>query len=332
MAAENASLSSTSNDAAANVWMQDIFFASRPSADVAHLVPASKVNALTWFHVVSWILGLRDDSYSYSKVAKAILGVCIPVSQSQAGSRRGKRQKTRPRRETSTGIKHLPLNKICLMQQAKFYDTRPCVLVIPVMTLQEAKDWNGHEYDAIVVVGEWKDSSVQDVFRGIGMIGKVLLDKPRATDDDLLTATNLLNIVVRGMAYSLVEKSDPTKLDVKEKWNKMKEDFIAASGPTELLVARLKDNRPQNKPVYKYTFQPHVHPPPDPILLAAKAATNWAKQQEFVLVAAGGYFDDEDGLDAEAERQYVEMLEQSYRAGSWEQLARGLHQQGHEFH
>jgi len=140
MAAENDSLSSTNTDAVASVWTQDIFFASRPSADVAHLVPASKVNALMWFHVVSWILGLRNDSYSYSKVAKAILGVCVPVSQSQAGSRRGKRQKTRPRRETSTGIKHLPLNKICLMQQAKFYDTRPCVLMIPVMTLQEAKD------------------------------------------------------------------------------------------------------------------------------------------------------------------------------------------------
>ena len=44
----------------------------------------------------------------------------------------------------------------------------------------------------------------------------------------------------------------------------------------------------------------------------------------------GEYFEDEDGPDAQAEREYLEMLEQSYRPTTWEQLARGLHQHSHE--
>jgi len=141
-----------------------------------------------------------------------------------------------------------------------------------------------------------------------------------------------MNDVVRGMAYSLREKTDPTDPDVLEQWNEMKQKFIAASGQRQLLVAKLKINLPQHKPVYKYTFQPVFCPPPDPILLAAKAATNWAQRHYFKLVSAGEYFDDEDGPDAEAEREYVEILEQSYRAKNWEQLARGLHQHSHEVH
>ena len=167
------------------------------------------------------------------------------------------------------------------------------------------------------------------------MITHALLNKLHANDDELQKATDLMNAVLGGMAYSLHEKSGPTRPEALNKWEEMKQNLIAPRGSKQLKGARLDDNRPRSKPVFKCSFKQDVHPPPDPILLAAKAALNWAKRQYFDLVAAGEYFEDEDGLDAQAEREYLKMLEQSYRPTTWEQLAHGLHQynmHSHEVH
>jgi len=123
----------------------------------AHLVPASEVNSLTWLHVVSWVLGLTDFT-DYEKIEKAILGVCQKVNPARQAD--ADTDDTKNKRETSTGIKHLPQNKICLMSQAIYYDQRLCIFVIPTMTLEEAKNWDGCDYNAIVMVGAWEDSMV----------------------------------------------------------------------------------------------------------------------------------------------------------------------------
>jgi len=145
------------------------------------------------------------------------------------------------------------------------------------MTLEEAENWDGCDYDAIVVVGTWEDSTVKEVCRGTGMTAHALLNKPHTNTYELQKATALLNAVLWGMANLLSEKSGPTRPEASKKWEKMKQDLIAPRGPKQLKGARLDDNRLQNKPAFKCAFKQDVHHPPDPILLAAKAALNWAK-------------------------------------------------------
>ena len=57
----------------------------------------------------------------------------------------GSKKKSRLRH---TGIKHLVSNRIRLDNQARYLDNAPCILIVPVMSLEAMKNWNGDKYDA----------------------------------------------------------------------------------------------------------------------------------------------------------------------------------------
>jgi hypothetical protein len=68
------------------------------------------------------------------------------------------------------------------------------------------------------------------------------------------------------------------------------------------------------------------HPAPDPLLLAVRAAVIWSWRNNQKLLAAGE-IPEEDEFDILAHEQYLMWRDHSHRPKSWDDLARGLHQQ-----
>lgn len=53
-------------------------------------------------------------------------------------------------------------NKIRLNGKFEYLDQRPCVLIVPVLTLQEALEWKGEGYSAIVMPGDINSDIVEN--------------------------------------------------------------------------------------------------------------------------------------------------------------------------
>jgi hypothetical protein len=71
-------------------------------------------------------------------------------------------------KQDNVGIKHFPTNQIRLQQYQAYFDEKPCVLIIPIMNVEQMRDWNGEAYDAIVLAGEWKGYTASCVYNAIG--------------------------------------------------------------------------------------------------------------------------------------------------------------------
>jgi len=65
-------------------------------------------------------LGLTK--FTDEEIQKAILGVCQKVDPANQADTEADADNTKNKCETSSGIKHLPQNKLCLMSQAVYYD------------------------------------------------------------------------------------------------------------------------------------------------------------------------------------------------------------------
>lgn len=69
-----------------------------------------------------------------------------------------------------------------------------------------------------------------------------------------------------------------------------------------------------------------IHPAPDPLLLAVKAAVVWSTRHRQQLLPSGEVEDDVDSLSIQAEEEYVERLRQARRPKSFQDLAARLGQ------
>jgi hypothetical protein len=139
------------------IWPHNIFF-SDAVGEVAHLLSASPDRADVFGAFVEWIIGPSRPvnfcpyEWTWKQRMKAVHGT---------GSRR---------REDLTGIKHAVANKIRMMGQSLYIDNNPCVLIVPILKVDEVKSWNGESYDAIVLPGPWEPHTISEVCCGIGMI------------------------------------------------------------------------------------------------------------------------------------------------------------------
>jgi len=228
-------------------------------------------------------------------------------------------------------------NKIRLACQYDLFDQEPCVLIIPILDLDEMKRWNGEGYNALVMCGSIVDTSdpprvvieASSVCQRIGMIER----GPIASAPQIEKARQLLEHVLLGMAYSLLNRCQ-------EKWNELfaaedlRSSFLSPTGIMKLQVPDAVASKEKLK-VRVVEFSNHTalngeategHPAPDPLLLAVKAAINWSRRNKQPLRAAGEPPEEEDELDVLAEEQYLQMCDDQYRPKTWDDLARGLGQ------
>jgi len=122
------------------IWLHSIFKKEGPlNGDIAHLVPASKEHADTYWFVTHFLFGYEANR-SWGEIRRLIHGT-------NKKTKNGKLRKI-----DNTGLKHAVPNKIVLAGQKTHFDQNPHVLIIPICTLKEAKDWKGKSYEAIVLI------------------------------------------------------------------------------------------------------------------------------------------------------------------------------------
>jgi hypothetical protein len=141
-----------------------------------------------------------------------------------------------------------------------------------------------------------------------------------------------LEIFLCGLA-SFLDDDTPLGMtdDQRRAWEALATPYRTRT-PKLVIVPILKRGY-QYHGVRKVTFQAHSagvgHPAPDPMLVVAKAAAVWSRRQDQPLLADGlvGDEDDRSSLSILAEEQWLQQRQESLRPQTWEDLARGLHQE-----
>jgi hypothetical protein len=280
-----------------------------PAGQVAHLVPASPLNASLYFDMVKWIFGkvFGDPNVASTAVQKLIHGAARAKKKSdKAGRSTGKR-------EHHTGMKHMASNKIRLCSQKDYYDDNPFVLILPIYDIKKAKEWNGEGYSAIFMIDAKKGHDIGTVARLTNFHG---ITQKTATPLELETARGLLEATLKGMAHSLTGMSKRTHRFLNGKhWSIIKELQTKVSLTGKVIVPNRRaasDDSSDQVRVAKITFWSHEsgqgHPAPDPLLLSIKAAINWSSFHDQKLLAAGDPPEDVDSDDESyiAEKTYLD--------------------------
>jgi hypothetical protein len=293
------------------IWPQDIFGGAYREAHIAHLVPASPDLAALYFDVAKCALGIKWRENRWATLQKAIHG-----AKGGANSKRIK----------YTGLKHFVSNKIRLFDQAEYLDRNPCLLIIPVMKLADVRGWNGEGYRALVLPGNYEGITAQSVCQGIRMTA----DGPTASADNIETARELLENILKGLAYSRyhnLARADFTESQLMEA-DALPNYIVFGGGICVPQACLIPASSCRVRMVQFYDHGSTIgHPAPDPLLLAVRAAVVWSWRNGQKLLAAGEIPEEEDELDTLAHEQYLAWREQLHRPKSWDDLARGLHQE-----
>jgi hypothetical protein len=276
------------------VWPFTIFAIEDTVAPVAHLVPGSSRKAAGYFDVAICALALDEAGLSWETLQKAIHGA-VPAG---GGGR-----------IAHTGIKHSVTNKIRLPGQGDYFDRLSCVLIVPVMTLNRAKRWDGEGYQAIVMVGppltnevdpDGHPVNVQSICAAINLLNAGETARPGQID----SARTLLSHFVLGLAYSLLHRSGRfyhhMNENVRGEWNNLRTAFLQNAAAGVVVPARNRAGQPWR--VRLVTFRGaaeagNLHVAPDPYLLTVKAAVNWSRRHNQQLLAAAEPQDDDEEID-----------------------------------
>jgi hypothetical protein len=182
------------------IWNADIFGQddATTAAEIAHLVLAAPRLASSFWSVANCVFGVSPDPSVQMKTIQKLI--------------HGSRNKGMTRRTDHTGLKHFVCNKIRLNNQKAHYDQNPHLLIMPVMTLSEMKEWNGTGYKAIVLAGDFHGVKASAVYKDIGMLN----EGEDATQDDVDKARESLETLVLGLTCSLHYDNRDEKFDSDE--------------------------------------------------------------------------------------------------------------------
>jgi hypothetical protein len=261
-------------------WPTDAFSTPNIDGELAHLIPHSDNHASTYADVARCILALQDDAGE-------------DIQQTIHGSRRRRRVARalrrrvfrRPPRIPRTGFKHCSLNLIRLLGQKSFFDERPCVIIVPLMTLVQMKDWNLEDYEAIVLAGDYETTPAASAYCGIGAtLG------PLATGDEIETARESLAQVLRGLAYSLeyrqLERGEHLLPKSMQQLLRSFRRNLHVGTRHGIVIPTRVQARGLEMNVRKISFQAHNpalgtrlnHRAPEPLALIVKSAINWSRR------------------------------------------------------
>jgi hypothetical protein len=241
-------------------------------------------------------LALDESDLSWETLQKAIHG---------AG------RETSNERVAHTGLRHSVPNRIRLSGQNEYFDRLPCVLIVPVMTLDEAKSWNGQGYQAVVLAGplplagesdyQGHTVPIQSICAAMGLLNKGDVALP----GQLHVARTLLRQFVLGLAYSLAHRSrrysDRMSVEERGELDLCREAHLASASASGV-VAPARNRAGQPWRVRLVTFRGaaeagNLHVAPDPLLLAVKAAINWSARHHQKLLPTPELDEEEEEID-----------------------------------
>ncbi|CAJ1963027.1 unnamed protein product [Cylindrotheca closterium] len=230
-------------------------------------------------------------------------------------------------------------------QEEWFFDTDPYLLIVPILSSQNAVAWQGEGYEALFIIGTPKLQNEmgcntvpfdgnrsegldhEDVLDSKGMISCVSSnvtlweEGTTASEEEIETARKLLETAVLGLAHCVIRDAEQYKYDWNEQersaMSKLKNSRVVPPDPKQVWVpsAMKRSNAEDHLRVRKIAFEScnaavgksHVgHRAPDPMLLIAKAANNWAAAHHQRLLPPGA----EEEEDDMSERIFMEMESQ----------------------
>jgi hypothetical protein len=261
-----------------DAWPCTVFAVGDAVAAVARLVPARRTKAAAYVDVAVCALALDENSgLPWETIQKALHGAAPAPGRG---------------RVARTGIKHSVANRIRLRGSREYFDQNPCVLIVPVLTLNEVKRWRGQGYQAIVVAGPtpFADDAdyrgpfapIQAVCGAIGLVNEGDVALP----GQIHVARTLLSHFVLGLAYSLAHRSgrysDRMTAEERGELDRCREACLASSASGIVVPERNRAGLPWR--VRLVTLRGAAdsgnhHVAPDPLLLAVKAAVNWSRRQ-----------------------------------------------------
>lgn len=276
------------------IWPVNITNTSR-LGDIAHILPAAPGDANTWWFTAPWVIGVNDRRQwnSWDARMRAIHGYTSGTS-----------------REEHTGIKHMITNKARVPYQRQFWDNNPCLLVIPILTPQQVKEWDGGGYNAIQVIDQWEGQALEDVATGT-QHDKRKGARIMATGEEIETARFLLAFFLRSILTAKQTKPRGAPREI---------DSNLYSGTEITIPSNCLLRNPSVRMIY-FTGQawddPNLHPAPDPALLTTKAAVIFSTRHNQRLAAGGETEDDDENwteLDEQAAEEYLDWRQEAIRA------------------
>jgi hypothetical protein len=293
-AADESNATRSSSDTEINLWKHDIFGNMNNASQMAHLIPSVAVQASLYDDVVAWALGLTPEKLASlsnnnnpnRRLSSEDEAIWIAKQKMIHGVRPGEGYK----RISCTGLKHSPYNKIRLMCQTYYLNNRPCVVIVPTLSLDQVKAWNGEGYSAIVMAEAWEGASMASVCSGICMIDF----GPLANNEEMELARTLLEQVLCGLAFSLFRDRPFLPEKSAALLSELRSNFSNTAG--KVSVPCHVNGGPVVLRVRKVTFghEEGQHLPPDPLLLAVRAAVVWSKRNGEQLLPNGEEPEDED--------------------------------------
>ena len=257
--------------------------------------PANEMNASN--RVESSTDGITEDGTSTKqRLAKR---------QRDSGSADGTAASNSSKRKSGVGIKHFRTNRIRLKCQKNYLDRYFCLFIVPVMTMDEVKDWNGSNYTAIVLACDYvndndRQSESAQVYQKISAFrGNIEF----AVAEDCNKACALLEAMVLCVCKSSRDtftqefhKREPLLKFFLETSDESPKYIKRDGSISHVCVPRSKQWNSTNR-VRKITFSDsnavNNNPAPDPVLLLGKAASNWLKRQKLnILPGCDGSDDD----------------------------------------
>jgi hypothetical protein len=303
----------------------DMFGSDCVASEVAHLVPDDVDRASVYFAVAQCALAMNDLPSGTRERMKVLQKSIHGTLSASSG-----------RRIENSGMKHFPTNKIRLAHERVYFSERPCIVIVPIMSLQAMIDWNGQGYRAVVLAGNHHDAPAFEVYRAIraGFLSPgTRLSDVLASKGDSERARQLLTAVVRGLAYWLHHPDHLLESKLSIGADKILSDLRRnfASSHTQRTVCVPDSRVPPNQSVHVrvVTFADpgnYGHQAPDPLLLAVKSAINWSWRNQQKLLAVGEPPEEEDEMAVLALELHHEYIQSLSHVKSTSDLAHGLHQ------
>jgi len=216
--------------------------------------------------------------------------------------------------DSYNGIMHFVSNKV-LMQRPLCDGVKPTLLLIPCLTMDEAKAWNGDAYSAVAVAGLPNCDRILPytceectVYLDAGLAKEQLYQMRKvASPEQIVLAQHLLTDTMMALA-DLIHKcsvghSPSFPEAVKTFFHIIRRDRDWEKIP--LPSSQVDPNTEALGRVCLVSFESHTsrrgHPAPDPLLLSMKAAVVWSYMANFRMMANGkkedDYCDDSEAID-----------------------------------
>ena len=233
----------------------------------------------------------RECHKAYGFLAQSATGKNVGDPVERLKLLNGVKQPAQSRRTTGSGLKHHKFNKMYLFMQKEYFDCNvPRLIIIPIMELSDVLGWNGEdEYDVMAIT----------VGGGLGTeCARRLLEfaPSECTENEVRTATRLLETFIKGVAWSVVydtpdEAFDPSQLDFRrapmtnlKRWALLRHN-LQSPGSTIMLPHLHQDVDWETVTVAKATASLHSSLP-DPYNMAVRAAVNFSAIMRTKLMPA----------------------------------------------